>query len=391
MIDSVVIFRSRTPTGYVNIKTYGAKGDGITNDAPAIQKAENAGKSIYFPKGIYRIASNITKRNNVNWLGEGYDSILLFNGDPAAYSYTDIVRNESYGFEDTKFNQEVKAAPWNYAYKSSGKFDSFEFRNLTLRFRSSLKLNEPADGGYIHVFNFMHTNTVKISNVFMDSDSNSNRGNCIFFFKGGNQNTTIEYCKMIHDTNPNVLYGGSIVFASRSTSNPMHNIVINNNNIVKKNGGDEVLWFAANYNSINNITVQNNTITANSSGKTKAPVIMLAQESNSLLPNVKEPFNTVIINNNKISANNMFYSTVFVGYDFGSNPRKAATVTINNNNILTRKSTNTNQVVSGILVGRAKVVNIRNNTIMGNQDVGITANVDIGTKNIIGNKVTYIK
>lgn len=343
--------------GYVNVKSYGAKGDGITNDAYAIQKAENSGKSIYFPKGTYKINSNLTKRTNVNWLGDGESTVLQVGNIE--------IRNENYGIEDTAYN--VGVQPWDYAYKSTGRYDSFEIKNLTIQFRNPLKRGENPEGGYVHVFNFMHTDNVRISNVFMDSDSNTNRGNCIFLFMGGNLNTTIDGCKMIHNTNPSALYGGSVVFASRSTSSPIKNVTISNNNIIKKNGGDELLWFASNFNSIENVTIKNNTITA-ISNVAKSSIIMFAQDSSRV---TKEPFSKITIANNKITANNMYFSTVFVGFDFGNTPRKAETVEIYNNTIQTMKSTITNELVAGILVGRAKTVNIQNNTITGNQDTGI--------------------
>jgi hypothetical protein len=63
-----------------NVKTdYGAKGDGVTDDAPAIQAAlndlrnmpGNAWSTLYFPAGTYRINSTIStaRRNHNDWLG----------------------------------------------------------------------------------------------------------------------------------------------------------------------------------------------------------------------------------------------------------------------------------------------------------------------------------
>jgi hypothetical protein len=43
----------------VSVKDFGAVGDGVTNDAPAVQLAVNSGaKSIYFPEGVYLFNSN---------------------------------------------------------------------------------------------------------------------------------------------------------------------------------------------------------------------------------------------------------------------------------------------------------------------------------------------
>lgn len=55
----------------INVKNYGAIGDGITDDTIAIQKAikEAKGKSLYFPRGSYLYSNDITF--NCNVIGEG--------------------------------------------------------------------------------------------------------------------------------------------------------------------------------------------------------------------------------------------------------------------------------------------------------------------------------
>ena len=74
---------------WVNVKAYGAKGDGITDDSAAIQAAiDNAvrgtgvgGKPIYIPPGVYLITDTIhitTDRTNI--FGAGVHSTqILFN------------------------------------------------------------------------------------------------------------------------------------------------------------------------------------------------------------------------------------------------------------------------------------------------------------------------
>ena len=44
----------------VNVKDFGAVGDGVTNDTDKIQAAVNTGKNVYFPTGKYRTTSTIT-------------------------------------------------------------------------------------------------------------------------------------------------------------------------------------------------------------------------------------------------------------------------------------------------------------------------------------------
>src|SRR6266576_3456560 len=60
---------------YINVKDFGARGDGSTNDATAIQKAINAagrGRTVFLPSGIYAVTSvTFSLQNGVSLLGEG--------------------------------------------------------------------------------------------------------------------------------------------------------------------------------------------------------------------------------------------------------------------------------------------------------------------------------
>jgi len=68
----------------VNVKDYGATGDGSTNDAAAIQAAITAvattGQAIYVPAGTYKISSVLTSSGHLNMFGDGDKSVLDFSG-----------------------------------------------------------------------------------------------------------------------------------------------------------------------------------------------------------------------------------------------------------------------------------------------------------------------
>ena len=66
----------------VNVKDFGAVGDGIVDDTAAIQNAINTGKSVYFPNGIYKITSILSfNQQDVFYYGNGKNnSYLMLSG-----------------------------------------------------------------------------------------------------------------------------------------------------------------------------------------------------------------------------------------------------------------------------------------------------------------------
>ena len=69
--------------GVFNVKTYGAKGDGVTNDAPAILAAIAAvpgqGGIVYFPPGVFLLNSSIVinAHSNLSLVGAGVSATRL--------------------------------------------------------------------------------------------------------------------------------------------------------------------------------------------------------------------------------------------------------------------------------------------------------------------------
>ena len=69
----------------VNIKMFGATGNGVTDDTQslidAIEHIKLKGGTIYFPQGIYLISSKIKIYSNITLLGETNNTILKANSD----------------------------------------------------------------------------------------------------------------------------------------------------------------------------------------------------------------------------------------------------------------------------------------------------------------------
>ena len=82
-----VVARSVWPTDtdpLVNVVDYGAKGDGTTDDAAAIQRALDAAAAqapatVYFPTGTFMVSMGFKPPNNVRWLGDGKDRTVIKN------------------------------------------------------------------------------------------------------------------------------------------------------------------------------------------------------------------------------------------------------------------------------------------------------------------------
>lgn len=53
---------------HANVKAFGAKGDGVTDDTAAIARADASGLQVYFPPGTY-LVSTVTCRANTHWIG----------------------------------------------------------------------------------------------------------------------------------------------------------------------------------------------------------------------------------------------------------------------------------------------------------------------------------
>lgn len=63
---------------WVNVKDFGATGDGITNDTTAIQNALNSGaKTIYAEAGTYKVTGQLTVPATVSLIGEGRNATIF--------------------------------------------------------------------------------------------------------------------------------------------------------------------------------------------------------------------------------------------------------------------------------------------------------------------------
>jgi len=66
----------------INVKTYGATGNGVSDDTPAITKALAAakqapGSTVYFPAGTYAVSNTLWPSANTRWKGDGKSTSII--------------------------------------------------------------------------------------------------------------------------------------------------------------------------------------------------------------------------------------------------------------------------------------------------------------------------
>ena len=78
--------RDRMP---INVKDYGAQGDGTTDDTAAIQAAFDAsvptgGQTVFFPAGTYKTTGTLNSRPSLRIVGSGPSSVIRYTGSAYA-------------------------------------------------------------------------------------------------------------------------------------------------------------------------------------------------------------------------------------------------------------------------------------------------------------------
>ena len=104
--------KARQDNPFVSVKSYGAKGDGVTDDTQAIKDALADNNNLYFPEGTYLVSETIEMTSQKNLCGDGsHKSILLYKGNDYLFNIKtefDFVRIDKLGFKSTTSNSFLK-------------------------------------------------------------------------------------------------------------------------------------------------------------------------------------------------------------------------------------------------------------------------------------------
>ncbi|WKA53989.1 Ig-like domain-containing protein [Planococcus shixiaomingii] len=116
----------------VSIKTFGAKGDGISDDTTAIRKAFNSEEgNLYFPKGVYKITAPIVVDPGKNKNVTGESNVVISAYLVANQNLFTLNRNMS--FKNIEFDFNNGSLKYGLFYKENlGKIilENLKFRNV---------------------------------------------------------------------------------------------------------------------------------------------------------------------------------------------------------------------------------------------------------------------
>ncbi len=161
----------------VNVKWFGAKGDGVTDDSDAIQEAVNTGKNVFVPAGTYLITKTISLKLQ-NFIGAGANQ-TFFNVQNA--DLFELATGGRTIAEIANFRVESIGANANNNSVFKSKEDSKE-RAVTYHFHD-IEIN---GGQFLYGFNLTDSFRITINKIGMTNVFNP------FLLRGQIVQTTIE-------------------------------------------------------------------------------------------------------------------------------------------------------------------------------------------------------
>lgn len=199
------------PTNEINVKYYGATGDGETDDINAINKALNYAETksiynIYFPEGTYLISNQLIVFSNLNIYGIGANSILKaksnFNDENAYKSMIRLKNPQMDESETNTRNISIKnLALNNNGVTNAGRDGIIQFRGVRNALIENLIITVNGDNCWgINLFSANQNvlvNKVVINNVSPDNSL----GGCLWIRSGLNCTVDGRKTKDVNITN----------------------------------------------------------------------------------------------------------------------------------------------------------------------------------------------
>lgn len=161
----------------VSIKTFGAKGDGVSDDTNAIRNAFNSDTgNLYFPKGVYKVTAPITVNPGITRNISGESGVVISAHLAANQNLFTLRRNMSFKNIDFDFNN----GPLQYGLYFSENLGAVSLENL--KFKNVKDLNSAI--GTIVVY--VSANKTQLTAENLHFESMYKKGNNIIGDGGGN-------------------------------------------------------------------------------------------------------------------------------------------------------------------------------------------------------------
>ena len=209
---SGTISRPRTfaPPGRRNVQVFGARGDGVADDAPAIQRALDSlpptGGIVYIPAGTYLLGTGaggvgrypnngkpiesalIIRRNNTVITGDGPSTILTLMDHKKmrvlSFDNKANITLEKVAIDGNKENRDGSVG-WPGGDVVDGLFHSRYSRNITVR---GCEVRNTIEGG----FGFWHNTNALVENCYCHDNGTPKAGGAGIGFSGGQKLRAID-------------------------------------------------------------------------------------------------------------------------------------------------------------------------------------------------------
>lgn len=230
----ILLIAGNAMANRINVKDYGAKGNGVTDDTRFIQAAINAASAdqlntIYFPAGIYRIGSYTLGTHYFENFSIRLHSNLLFTGE----NEKTIIRLGDHLYDKTDSNANAHIFFGTNVY-------NIHFSRLTIDMNgANNKVPQHILKNHSAIFLSGGSN-FSAKNITVKNCAGSN----MIIIKDGGSNASIEHCRFINGGNytgvktPNKYQVDfSFIYTEWDSS------YINNNHIEQENTGIALQWY----------------------------------------------------------------------------------------------------------------------------------------------------